>query len=61
LENPTNHEVDCVVVATASAETQKKRVMKRPGMTESKFESILARQMPDAEKRMITFKRLLVL
>lgn len=51
LENRKNHDVDCVVVATASAETQRKRVLSRPGMTPEKFESILRKQMPDEEKR----------
>eukprot|EP01041_Mallomonas_annulata_P005827 gene5827-11765_t len=51
LENRSNHTVDYVVVATASAETQQQRVMKRPGMTFEKFQSILSKQMPDSEKR----------
>lgn len=51
LENPQNHEVDYTVVATASASVQKERVLKRPGMTEEKFASILAKQMPDEKKR----------
>lgn len=49
----TDGEARCngVVVVTAPAEVQKARVMARPGMSEAKLNGILARQMPDAEKR----------
>lgn len=43
--------VDVVVVVTADAQVQRDRVLARPGMSEDRFEAILAKQMPDAEKR----------
>jgi dephospho-CoA kinase len=43
--------VDAVVVATAPPEVQRARVLERPGMTEQKLQAMLARQMPDSEKR----------
>ena len=42
---------DAVVVATAPADVQRQRVLARPGMTQAKFEALLARQMSDAQKR----------
>ncbi|WP_404925785.1 dephospho-CoA kinase [Mesorhizobium sp. ORM16] len=43
--------VDKVVVVTAPAEVQRQRVLARPGMSEEKLASILASQVPDAQKR----------
>ena len=42
---------DHVIVVSAAAEVQRERVLARPGMTEAKLASILARQMPDEEKK----------
>ncbi len=43
--------VDAVVVVTTSPENQRERIMARGTMTSEALDSILARQMPDAEKR----------
>lgn len=43
--------VDAVLVVTAPAAVQRARVLARPGMDERKLAAILARQVPDAEKR----------
>jgi dephospho-CoA kinase len=43
--------LDGVLVVTAAAEVQRARVLARPGMTAAVLERILARQLPDAEKR----------
>ena len=48
-----SYEADCdfVVVVSAPFEVQKERVLRRSGMTEDRFMSILSKQMPDEEKR----------
>ncbi|ALK11040.1 dephospho-CoA kinase [Blastochloris viridis] len=43
--------VDAVVVVSAPKSVQRTRVLARPGMTEDKLAAILAKQMPDEEKR----------
>jgi dephospho-CoA kinase len=51
LETGGEARVDVVVVVSAPADKQRERVMQRPNMTPQKLEQVLARQMPDAEKR----------
>ena len=51
FETGGDRRVDAVVVATAPAATQRVRAFERADMTEAKFQVLLAKQMPDAEKR----------
>ena len=43
--------VDAVVVVTTTPEIQRQRILARDNMTREKLDAILARQLPDAEKR----------
>lgn len=51
FEGEGHKAVDAIVVVSAPEQHQRSRVLARPGMTEDKFSAILARQVPDAEKR----------
>jgi dephospho-CoA kinase len=51
FETGGEKEFDKVVVVSASADVQLARVLQRPGMSFEKLQSILARQLPDEEKR----------
>jgi dephospho-CoA kinase len=45
------NQVDKIAVVSAPGDVQRARVLARPGMTAARFEAILAKQLPDAEKR----------
>ena len=51
FESARADSADIILLATADPQVQRERVLARRGMTEQKFESLLARQLPDAEKR----------
>jgi dephospho-CoA kinase len=51
FETASQQRVDATVVVSAPGEVQRQRVMARPGMTADKLDVLLARQMPDSEKR----------
>jgi dephospho-CoA kinase len=51
FETSGDDRVDAVVVVTAPADVQNSRLFERPNMTDAKFKAMLARQMPDSEKR----------
>jgi dephospho-CoA kinase len=50
-ETGGENRLDAVVVVSAPAEVQRARALSRSGMTEAKLQTILARQLPDVEKR----------
>jgi dephospho-CoA kinase len=51
FETEAQSQCDAVVVVSAPADHQRRRALDRPGMTEEKFEALLAKQLPDADKR----------
>ena len=51
FEAGSETKMDAVIVASAPADDQRRRVMERPGMTEARLAMLLARQLSDAEKR----------
>jgi dephospho-CoA kinase len=51
FETGADELVDVSVVVSAKPEVQRERLLKRPGLTKDKLDKLLARQLPDAEKR----------
>jgi dephospho-CoA kinase len=51
FETGADSRVDVTIVLSAPADVQRSRVLARPGMTVDRLEHLIARQVPDAEKR----------
>jgi dephospho-CoA kinase len=51
FETAPNALFDAVIVVSASPGVQRARLMARPGMTDEKLDALIARQLPDADKR----------
>jgi dephospho-CoA kinase len=51
FETGADKRCDAVVVVSAPPEVQRQRALARPGMTADKLDALLAKQMPDADKR----------
>lgn len=51
LETGLDAQMDATLVVSAPAEVQRARVLERPGMSADQLDTLLARQMPDTEKR----------
>ncbi|MBV1700129.1 MAG: dephospho-CoA kinase, partial [Hyphomicrobiales bacterium] len=51
FETGGERDCDATVVVSAPPEMQRQRAFERPGMTEEKFGALVAKQMPDSEKR----------
>ena len=51
FEKSSQNDFHATLLVTAPPDLQRSRVLNRPGMTEQHFQTLLARQMPDAKKR----------